>query len=106
VLLTGDDATVARAVAAEVGIDEVVDEVHQGQPVLGLRLRRRGEPAGDGRAARPDDRRCGDGSSSVFVVTNSLRLRRFAPLPGNATATTAVPAGRPVTHRQPHAARD
>ena len=45
-------------------------------------------------------------SSSVFVVTNSLRLRRFAPLPGNATATTAVPAGRPVTHRQPHAARD
>jgi P-type Cu+ transporter len=31
--------------------------------------------------------------SSVFVVTNSLRLRRFAPLPGNADATTAVPAG-------------
>ncbi|MGY1653227.1 heavy metal translocating P-type ATPase [Geodermatophilus sp. SYSU D01119] len=27
--------------------------------------------------------------SSVFVVTNSLRLRRFAPLPGN--ATSAVP---------------
>ena len=32
--------------------------------------------------------------SSVFVVTNSLRLRRFAPLPGNADATTAVPSGR------------
>ncbi|MGY1634391.1 heavy metal translocating P-type ATPase [Geodermatophilus sp. SYSU D01186] len=31
--------------------------------------------------------------SSVFVVTNSLRLRRFAPLPGNG-GTTAVPAGR------------
>jgi P-type Cu+ transporter len=44
--------------------------------------------------------------SSVFVVPNSLRLRRFAPLPGNAVATTAAPAGRPVTHRQPHAARD
>ena len=34
--------------------------------------------------------------SSVFVVPNSLRLRRFAPLPGNADATTAVPAGRRV----------
>ena len=43
---------------------------------------------------------------SVFVVTNSPRLRRFAPLPGNAAATIAAPAGRPVTHRQPHAARD
>ncbi|MGY1662764.1 heavy metal translocating P-type ATPase [Geodermatophilus sp. SYSU D00705] len=31
--------------------------------------------------------------SSVFVVTNSLRLRRFASLPGNG-GTTAVPAGR------------
>jgi Cu+-exporting ATPase len=28
------------------------------------------------------------------VVTNSLRLRGFAPLPGNADVTTAVPAGR------------
>ena len=44
--------------------------------------------------------------SPVFVVPNGLRLRRFAPLPGNAAATTATPAGRPVTHRQPHAARD
>ena len=34
--------------------------------------------------------------SSVFVVTNSLRLRGFAPLPGNQHATTAAPAGRPV----------
>ena len=32
--------------------------------------------------------------SSIFVVSNSLRLRRFAPLPGNTGATTAVPAGR------------
>ena len=32
--------------------------------------------------------------SSVFVVSNSLRLRGFTPLPGNADATTAVPAGR------------
>ena len=31
--------------------------------------------------------------SSVFVVTNSLRLRSFTPLPENRDATTAVPAG-------------
>jgi Cu+-exporting ATPase len=37
--------------------------------------------------------------SSVFVVTNSLRLRGFAPLPENRDAATAVPAGR----RQPEA---
>ena len=34
--------------------------------------------------------------SSVFVVTNSLRLRGFAPLAENREATTAVPAGRPA----------
>jgi Cu+-exporting ATPase len=33
--------------------------------------------------------------SSVFVVTNSLRLRGFAPLSENRDATTAVPSGRP-----------
>jgi P-type Cu+ transporter len=33
--------------------------------------------------------------SSVFVVTNSLRLRGFAPLAENRNATTAVPAGHP-----------
>ncbi|SFT94814.1 Cu+-exporting ATPase [Geodermatophilus amargosae] len=34
--------------------------------------------------------------SSVFVVTNSLRLRRFAPLGENRDTTTAVPSGRPL----------
>jgi Cu+-exporting ATPase len=34
--------------------------------------------------------------SSVFVVTNSLRLRSFAPLPGNRDATLATPSGRAV----------
>ncbi|MCZ2860114.1 heavy metal translocating P-type ATPase [Blastococcus sp. VKM Ac-2987] len=34
--------------------------------------------------------------SSVFVVSNSLRLRGFAPLPENRDATTAVPSGRPA----------
>jgi Cu+-exporting ATPase len=33
-------------------------------------------------------------SSSVFVVTNSLRLRGFAPLPGNAAAAQPTPSGR------------
>jgi Cu+-exporting ATPase len=35
--------------------------------------------------------------SSVFVVTNSLRLRGFAPLAENRDATTAVPSGSPGT---------
>ncbi|UOY03938.1 heavy metal translocating P-type ATPase [Blastococcus sp. PRF04-17] len=35
--------------------------------------------------------------SSVFVVTNSLRLRGFAPLPGNRDAALAVPSGSPAT---------
>ena len=33
----------------------------QGQPVLGVRLQRRRDPAGRGRAAQPDDRRRRDG---------------------------------------------
>ena len=37
--------------------------------------------------------------SSVFVVTNSLRLRGFAPLPENRDATTTVPSGRPAADR-------
>jgi Cu+-exporting ATPase len=37
--------------------------------------------------------------SSVFVVTNSLRLRGFAPLEENRDATTAVPAGRATEAR-------
>ncbi|MGY1711201.1 heavy metal translocating P-type ATPase [Geodermatophilus sp. SYSU D00758] len=39
--------------------------------------------------------------SSVFVVTNSLRLRGFAPLPGNRDATSALPSGHAV--REPAA---
>jgi Cu+-exporting ATPase len=34
--------------------------------------------------------------SSVFVVTNSLRLRSFAPLPANRDAAVVVPSGDPV----------
>ncbi len=50
---------------------------HPRQPVLGVRLQRRRHPAGRGRAAQPDDRRGRDGGSSLFVVGNSLRLRRY-----------------------------
>ena len=32
-------------------------------------------------------------TGSVFVVTNSLRLRGFAPLPENRDAASAAPAG-------------
>jgi Cu+-exporting ATPase len=39
--------------------------------------------------------------SSVFVVTNSLRLRGFAPLPENRDAATELSAGRPRAHRSP-----
>jgi Cu+-exporting ATPase len=40
--------------------------------------------------------------SSVFVVTNSLRLRGFAPLAENRDATTAVPSGRPRVEQTAH----
>ena len=50
---------------------------HQGQPVLGVRLQRRRDAAGRVRAVEPAHRRRRDGASSLFVVANSLRLRRF-----------------------------
>ncbi|TFV74311.1 copper-translocating P-type ATPase [Blastococcus sp. CT_GayMR19] len=43
--------------------------------------------------------------SSVFVVTNSLRLRGFAPLAENRDAAPPVPAGRPRTDRPAETAR-
>ena len=53
----------------------------QGQPVLGLRLQRGRAAAGRGRPAQPDAGRRRHGVlARVFVVTNSLRLRRFKPL--------------------------
>jgi Cu+-exporting ATPase len=43
--------------------------------------------------------------SSVFVVTNSLRLRGFAPLAENRDATTEVPSGSPRPDRATQTAR-
>ncbi|SFP51992.1 Cu+-exporting ATPase [Geodermatophilus dictyosporus] len=171
VLLTGDSAAAARAVAAEVGIDEVVAEVLPQEKVDVVRRLQAGgrtvAMVGDGvndaaalaqadlglamgtgtdvaiqasdlTLVRGDLRAAADAVrlarrtlstikgnlfwafaynvaaiplamagllnpmvagaamalSSVFVVTNSLRLRRFRPLPGNAEAASALPAGR------------
>ncbi|MGR7026481.1 heavy metal translocating P-type ATPase [Geodermatophilus sp. URMC 62] len=171
VLLTGDSAAAARAVAAEVGIDEVVAEVlPAGKVDVVRRLQAEGRTVamvGDGvndaaalaqadlglamgtgtdvaiqasdlTLVRGDLRVAADAVrlarrtlavikgnlfwafaynvaaipvamagllnpmiagaamalSSVLVVTNSLRLRRFAPLPDGAAAEAALPAGR------------
>jgi Cu+-exporting ATPase len=173
-LLTGDSAAVARSVAAEVGIDEVIAEVLPREKVDVIRrLQAEGRTvamvgdgvndaaalvqadlglamgtgtdvaieAGDLTLVRGDLRAAADAIrlsrrtlttikgnlfwafaynvaaiplaaagllnpmiagaamafSSVFVVTNSLRLRRFAPLPENREAVPAVASGSPRT---------
>ena len=62
----------------------------QGQPVLGVRLQRRGAAAGRGRPAQPDDRRRRDG---VLVACSW-------------SATACACAASTVVDREPRAARD
>src|SRR5918995_4364952 len=125
VLLTGDNERAARAVAAQVGIDEVVAEVLPADKVdVVRRLQAEGRVlaiAGDGgndaaALAQADlGLAMGTGTdvaagllnpmlagaamafSSVFVVTNSLRLRRFRPQ----MTPNPARARRPESRREP-----
>ena len=67
----------------------------QGQPVLGVRLQRRGAAAGGRRPAQPDDRRRGDGAPR--------RLRRHATACGCGGSATAV--APPAEPRAPEPVR-
>ena len=90
----------------------------QGQPLLGLRLQRGGDPAGRGRPAQPADRRRCNG---VLESLRRLELAPPAPLPGRSPTRRLArcpraPAGaepdglapsreRPVRGREPAAGR-
>ena len=66
----------------------------QGQPVLGLRLQRRGDPARGARAAQSDDRRRGDG-----VLERLRRRQQPAPAAVPSLSTTLVPNATVPSHR-------
>src|SRR5712692_111957 len=62
---------------------------HRAEPGLGLRLQRRADPAGGGRAAEPELRRGGHG---LLLGVGRLELAQAPPVPGLSMPRTAVPA--------------
>ena len=67
---------------------------HQGQPVLGVRLQRRGDPAGHGRPAQPAHRRRRDG---VLVGVRGQQQPAAAPVPRRLHRLTADTLRRPTS---------
>ena len=69
-----------RAAADAIALSRATLAHDQGKPVLGVRLQRRGDPAGGARSAQPDVRRRGDGA--VLAVRGHQQ-----------SATARVPTG-------------
>ncbi len=77
-----------------------------GQPVLGVRLQRRRDPAGRRRPAQPDDRRRGDGvlELSSWSATACGCAASAEPRAGGAVRRRRPPAPGPGRRRRPTAA--
>ena len=99
--LVGGDLVAAADAIALVAADARDD---QGQPVLGVRVQRRGDPAGRARAAEPDHRGRGDG---LLVGVRRDELAAPPALPGapRASAATTLRGHARSRHRRRRARR-